>query len=134
MRINIFTFCDFAAQYGEKLCITGASHSIYVIALPARVSGTIVGKILMERGDEGDHLFDVTLSDADGRMVCKCPRRLIKAREFADLPQNYEVHSHCMIHRVQFLLEKYGEYVIEMRHNDCALVATTLLVGRQPHP
>jgi hypothetical protein len=44
------------------------------------------------------------------------------------------IHT-ALIHRVQFQLEKYGEYVLEMRVNDRVLVSTALLVGRlQPKP
>ncbi len=130
MRINIFAFCDFAADYGEKVCIIGASHKIPVRDLPAKVSGTLVGKIMLERDDAGEHLLDITISDADGKVVCQCPRQQIEARDFIDLPQECEMYSCCIIQRVQFQVEKYGEYVLGMREKGRVLASTALFVGR----
>ena len=130
MKVNIFTYCDFAAENGNKLSITGASHMIYVPDIPARVTCFIVGKIIIEREDEGDHLLDSTIRDADGRVVCQCPRQQLTARAFLELPQECEVYFHCMIHHVTFQLYKYGEYVLELRDNGQILVSTVLMVAR----
>ena len=85
---------------------------------------------MLERDDAGEHLLDVTISDADGKVVCQSPRQQIEGRDFMELPQECEMYSCCLIHRVQFQIEKYGEYVLEMREKGRVLTSTALFVGR----
>jgi hypothetical protein len=130
MKVQIFTYCDFAAFYNGKLCITGACDQLFVPKTPAVVPlGYIVLKLGMEPADEGVHLLQTSIIDADGRQIAGPPPFKMAVKFDKLSVGNYEQKTQYQINMItNFLVPKYGEYSLELADGGNQMASIPFLV------
>ena len=70
MKYDIFTTCQFAADYGGKLSIIGAYDIFHAKNVPARMAAFFVVFRLHFGADEhGMHTFQLSILDSDGTPI-----------------------------------------------------------------
>ena len=70
MEIEVFSLCDFAEDFGGKLCVVGIFETIFVNKLPAvHPHCSIAARIRFDSPEFGKHPFRITLVDEDGKDV-----------------------------------------------------------------
>ncbi|MFM8880251.1 MAG: DUF6941 family protein, partial [Verrucomicrobiota bacterium] len=70
LKLEIFTLCDSAVDYGGKVCILGAFDSVAAAEVPYTVTHcAVVARMRFHRIEEGNHKLRVTLADQDGKMI-----------------------------------------------------------------
>jgi len=116
MKVDIFTYCDFASMYGGKICIMGATETLFVNQFPARIpSGLVAVKIRPEPGDEGDRSIRTELVDQDGKLIISGGSRQMKVPEFKSQPDKIEIRTHLHLDRFgNFQIQKLGEYMLRL--------------------
>jgi hypothetical protein len=114
MNIDIFTYCDFAAFYSGRLCITGATDVLWAAQMPLKMSlGYIVVKGRFILADEGTHTIKTSLIDQDGKLIISPPST--QAVVQFDKTKKNEIKTHYHIDQISnFSLPKYGEYSLEL--------------------
>ena len=113
MEVDIFTYCDFAKTYFNKLCITGAHDTIWAKQFPAKIPlGYVALKFRVSRSDEGVRLIQIQIVDLDGKALFKS--RLAKLPvQFSNEYQDTN-NIRIIIFPVQNLqIPKIGEYSLE---------------------
>jgi len=71
MKTEIFTLCDFAAEYAGKFTITGAFDSCYVKQAPAVIPQcSLAIRLRAEKRDAGKHVLKIAIADASGKTLC----------------------------------------------------------------
>jgi len=71
MKTEIFTLCDFAAEYAGKLNVVGAFDSVYVRQAPAKIPQCAVAlRLRAEKRDAGKHLMKISIANAEGKSLC----------------------------------------------------------------
>jgi hypothetical protein len=129
MEIDIFTYCDFAKSYGNKLCITGAHDTIWAKEFPAKISlGFVAVKFRVNRSEEGNYLMKIQIIDLDGKTVFKSQvvKWLIKfSNEYQGQP-----NISILIFPVQNLqIPKVGEYSLEFLVDGKQIAAVPLFAN-----
>jgi hypothetical protein len=70
MKTEIFTLCDFAAEYAGKLSVVGAFDSVFVKQVPAVIPQCAVAlRLRCEKRDAGKHLVKLAIADAEGKSL-----------------------------------------------------------------
>lgn len=68
MKVEIFTFCDYAQDNGGKLTIVGSFDTIFAKALPLVYPHiSIVTRIRFSLEEKGRHALAITFTDLDGK-------------------------------------------------------------------
>ena len=64
MKLEIFTLCDFAADYGGMVCITGAFDRIQAKEAPAPLRNcTVYARVRFEPIEESTHKIRISFID-----------------------------------------------------------------------
>jgi hypothetical protein len=72
MKVEIFTFCDAAADYGERFSIMGAYDRLFSPTAPCVIErAAIVVRIRFQQSEQGTHHVTVVLIDEDGKVLGK---------------------------------------------------------------
>lgn len=130
MKVQIFTYCDFAAYYAGKLCITGACDAICLAKTPATIAiGFIILKLGIEPADEGDHLLKISLIDADGKPIAAPPPSRVSVKFDRQSVGKHEQKSHIQISLLSnILIPRHGEYSLEACADATPLASTPFFV------
>lgn len=70
MDIQIATLCDFAADYNDRMVISGTFDALFAKSLPVvRPSCILAMRILLLPEDSGEHTISINVIDEDGTSV-----------------------------------------------------------------
>jgi len=112
MKIELFTVCDFAADYAGKLSVIGVFDTIFAKVPPiVHPHWCVAMKLRFEKIEEGQKRFRLTISDADGKSVIPA----IDAQIVANVPGNHTsatVNFVANIGGVKF--DNFGEYSLDI--------------------
>lgn len=116
MEIEIFTMCDYAADYGGKLVINGTFDVINTKQLPAiHPSLSIATRIRFGESEFVKHKFKIRFIDQDGK-------ELLKNIEGEFKPNPPKIGDHSTVNFVMNIgnakFEKAGRYSVELYIND----------------
>jgi hypothetical protein len=112
MKVEILTVCDYATNYGNKLCIIGAAETFHSTAPQSFLTNCfLVYRLRFEVGEEGDHNLKIVISDEDGKEVKQFTKSNIKA---VLRPDGGFIPNLAMIPLNGILLPKYGEFSISL--------------------
>jgi len=112
MDVQIAALCDFAADYGSKLCLMGTFDTIMAAQFPSiHPSCSIALRMVFRDTDAGRHVFKVTLIDEDGKSLLPKIEPAIDVR----LPDNVFFITQNLIFNLQGMkFEKAGQYSIDI--------------------
>jgi len=130
MQIQVATLCDSAADYNGKLCILGTIESIIVRKLPVVIPHcTLALRLCFFTADEGEHLMNIRILDADGKSVTPA----IEPRITVNLAEEATFMSRNMVLNMQGLrFQKAGEYAIQVAVGNKILIELPLRVVHNP--
>ena len=70
MDVQILTLCDFAEDFGGKLCITGTFDTLHIADFrQAIASFSIAARIAFDQGEVGHKEFAFGIRDGEGRDI-----------------------------------------------------------------
>ena len=68
MQIEIFTICDFAQNYGDKLVLSGVVNRVLTGVVPSIGPAlSVVVRTSYEPGEDGDKSFELSFLDSEGK-------------------------------------------------------------------
>ncbi len=68
MDVQILTLCDFAEDFGGKLCITGTFDTLRVVDWSRNMSTFSVAlRLAFDQGESGHQEFAIAIKDDEGR-------------------------------------------------------------------
>ena len=116
MKIDIFTLCDHAVNYGPKLCITGATDVIFAGQFPAVIQqAAIMAKMRFERHEQGMHTIKTSIIDADGKEVTNQPVVQVNVAFPPESPTGSELNMTFHIDNLRNVtIPKPGEYALSL--------------------
>lgn len=119
MKIEIFTLCDHAADYGGKICISGAFDRVQGKEAPVTIrSCTVCARLRFDPSEEGAHKIRISFMDADAKAVVPALTGDITLR-FGERDRTHTVNVIMNFHNLK--LPNFGEYAVEFA------VGTTVL-------
>ena len=115
MIIEIFTLCDNAQVYDNKLVVVGPFSQIISGSFPAtHPSFSIVGRISYEHEENGTKTFKLTVSDSDGNDLIS-PFEL-KAEVKVEPNETANINFNVNLLQTQF--DKPGIYKVRLISED----------------
>lgn len=112
MKLEIFTLCDAAHDYGGKLCILGAFDHIRAKAVPLTHPHLAVAiRVRFHRIEEGAHKLRLTFADEDGKAVMSPVEAGVQVR-FADNARSATMNLVLGVNALK--LERFGEYSVDL--------------------
>jgi hypothetical protein len=112
MKIELFTVCDFAADYAGKLSVIGVFDTLFSKETPVTHPYWCVAvKFRFEKIEEGQKRLRLSISDADGRAIVPAIDMPIVANVPRDL-SSATVNLVLNIGGVKF--DRFGEYSIDL--------------------
>jgi hypothetical protein len=112
MKIELFTVCDFAADYAGKLTVVGVFDALNTKQVPvSHPHWCVAAKIRFEKIEEGEKKVRFSISDADGRPVLPAIEMPIRMSVPADLP-SATVNLVLNIGGIKF--ERFGEHSVDL--------------------
>ena len=112
MKLEIFTFCDFANVYGGALCITGIADAICAPQAPLKIPRfCIVYRIRFEASEEGEHNINISIMDEDGSPIIPAFQKPIGAQIPKDLNTGANIG---MANFNGVIFPKFGEYSLDL--------------------
>jgi hypothetical protein len=111
MRLELFSLCDFAADYGGKLSVVGVFDNIFARQMPAVHQHCCLAlKIRFDKIEEGQKRVRLTISDDDGKPILPA----------MEIPINVVMPADARTNAIQVVanigglkLERFGEYSID---------------------
>ncbi|MCF3649464.1 DUF6941 family protein [Synoicihabitans lomoniglobus] len=116
MKVELFTICDFAADYGGKLNVVGIFDTIFAGQTPfVHPRWCVALKLRFEKMEEGDKKIRLSLVDDDGKSVLEQPIELnINVKLSPD--QNQSIANIVLnLDRIQF--NSFGEHAVDLAIN-----------------
>lgn len=112
LKLEIFTLCDSAVDYGGKVCILGAFDSVAASEAPYTLTHcAVVARMRFHRIEEGNHKLRVTLADQDGGMIMPNVDAQVGVR-FSEKSQSATFNLVMQINGLK--LEQFGEYTVDL--------------------
>jgi len=112
MKIELFTVCDFAADYAGKLSVVGVFDTLNAKQVPfAHPHWCVATKIRFAKIEEGPKKVRISISDTDGRAILPAIEMPIVASVPGDLP-SATVNLVLNIGGVKF--ERFGEHSVDL--------------------
>lgn len=112
MKLEIFSLCDTAVDYGGKLCILGAFDHIRSKEVPHVMQHcAVVARMRFHRIEEGNHKLRVTLADEDGKMIVPNVEAQVAVR-FGERSQSATFNLIMQINGLK--LDRFGEYTVDL--------------------
>ena len=130
LKLEIFTLCDSAVDYGGKVCILGAFDSVAASAAPYTVAHcAVVARMRFHRIEEGNHKLRVTLADQDGKMIMPSVDAEVGVR-FSEKAQSATFNLVMQVNGLK--LEQFGEYTVDLAVDGIHQGSLPLYFGRTP--
>lgn len=112
MKIELFSVCDFAADYAGKLTVVGVFDTIFAKQTPVvHPHWCIAIKLRFEKIEEGEKRVRLSISDADGKNVLPAFEMPIVAKSPDDAPYS-SVNIVANIGGAK--LPSFGEYSVNL--------------------
>lgn len=132
MKLEIFTLCESASDYGGKLCILGAFDHVGAPQAPHVIPRcAVVARIRFHRVEEGAHKLRVSVADADGRSVI--PN--VEAQVAVPFPEHAQSATFNLVVNINGLkLGVFGEYTTDIAVDGMHMGSLPLYFGRTGAP
>ena len=128
LKLEIFSLCESAADYGGKLCIMGAFDHVTSPTQPHVVPRcAVVARIRFHRVEEGSHKLRVSVADADGRPVIPNVEAQVEV-PFAEHAQSATFNLVVNINGLK--LDAFGEYTTDIAVDGMHVGSLPLYFGR----
>ena len=112
LKLEIFTLCDSAVDYGGKVCILGAFDSVNSGETPHTLPHcAVVARLRFHRIEEGNHKLRVTFADQDGKMIMPNVDAQVGVR-FTEKSQSATFNLVMQINGLK--LDQFGEYTVDL--------------------
>lgn len=112
VKLEIFTLCDSAIDYGGKLCILGAFDHVRTKEAPHVMPlCAVVARMRFHRIEEGNHTLRVTLADEDGKTIVPNVEAQVAVR-FGNKSQSATFNLIMQINGLK--LDVFGEYTVDL--------------------
>lgn len=112
LKLEIFTLCESAADYGGKLCILGGFDRIHSQEVPLVLPRcSVVARLRVHRIEEGDHKLRMTIADEDGKSIVPGVEAQVSVRFLQEL-NSATVNLILQVNGLK--LERHGEYTIDL--------------------
>ena len=112
MKLELFTLCDYAADYGGKLSIIGIFDTLWAKQVPAiHPQCSVAAKMRFEKIEEGRKLVKISIADDDGKPALpaiECPIQVAAPPGVASISINVVLN----IERLK--LDRFGEFSIDL--------------------
>ena len=130
MTIEIFTLCDFAADYGGKLTVAGSFDSIYARQVPATHPHCCLAvKIRFQKFEEGQRQLRLAIVDDVGKALLPPIDIALQVQ----MPPDADSNAIQVVANIAGLkLEQFGEYSIDLAINGRHEASVPLYVRRAP--
>ena len=132
MKIEVFSLCDAAVDYGGKLSLLGAFDGIFAREAPVvHPQCAIALRVRVSRAEEGRHEIVINFIDADGHLVMPSVHGGFEVR----MPPNREsvaVNLVLNIHQLKF--ERFDEYAVDLTIDGRQEGSLPLVVVRMAPP
>jgi hypothetical protein len=132
LKLEIFTLCDSAVDYGGKVCILGAFDSVAAAEAPYTVTHcAVVARMRFHRIEDGNHKFRVTLADQDGKMIMPNVDAQVGVR-FTEQAQSATFNLVMQINGLK--LDQFGEYTVDLAVDGVHQGSLPLYFSKTPQP
>lgn len=132
MKLEMFTLCDHAADYGGKVCINGAYDRIRVKEAPVVIQSiTVYARVRFEPIEEATHKVRISFMDEDGKAVIPPLSGEIGVR-FGDKGCTQVINLILQTHNVK--LPTFGEYRVDFAVGGIQLGSLPLYVDQIEKP
>lgn len=112
LKLEIFTLCESAADYGGKLCILGGFDRIHSSEVPLVLPRcSVVARLRVHRIEEGDHKLRMTIADEDGKSIVPGVEAQVSVRFLQEL-NSATVNLILQVNGLK--LERHGEYMVDL--------------------
>ena len=130
LKLEIFTLCDSAVDYGGKICMLGAFDSVATAEAPYTVTHcAVVARMRFHRIEEGNHKLRVTLADQDGKMIMPNVDAQVGVR-FTEKAQSATFNLVMQINGLK--LDQFGEYTVDLAVDGVHHGSLPLYFGKTP--
>jgi hypothetical protein len=130
MKIELFTLCDFAADYAGKLSVIGVFDTLFSKQAPvAHPHWCVAVKFRFEKIEDGQKNLRLSIADADGKNVIPAIDMTVTASTPVDFSST-TVNLVLNIGGIKF--EKFGEYSIDLAVDGRHEASTPLYVRPIP--
>jgi hypothetical protein len=129
MKVEILTYCDFAAIYGLSLCITGATDFIFGKEFPLIVpSSCVIWKVRLEADDEGEHFVQARICDLDLKVIfeSQISKMPVQFKKEPELESKFRIRRY-LLHNLK--IPKPGEYNVELLFDNKQLAFRSIFAG-----
>ncbi len=124
MKTDLFSLCDFAADYNGKLSVIGVFDSLYTKQDSAAVRQCSVAlRLRYDNKDEGKHTIKLSLSDGEGKTVVQLVETEIDLRASETAPTSI---LQLALSLGNLTLPRIGIYSVDL-HVDSRQVSSTPL-------
>lgn len=132
MKLEMITLCDHAADYGGKVCVSGAFDRIQAKETPFILrNSTFYARVRFDPSEEGKHPIRIALIDADARPVIPALTGELPIR-FGNSDRTLTVNVIMNFHNLK--LAAYGEYTVEFALGPQTLGSIPLYLDPIPQP
>ena len=130
MNVELFTFCDAAADYNGKLSILGVFDAIWARTAPAvQPQCTVALRMRFSKIEEGEHKVKINIVDADGKSVVKPFETAANIRYQEDIT-SIAANMILNLHGIKFPV--FGDYSIDLTVDDKHEASLPLYVNQLP--
>ncbi len=132
LKLEIFTLCESAADYGGKLCILGGFDRIHSAEVPLVLPRcSVVARLRVHRIEEGDHKLRMTIADEDGKSIVPGVEAQVSVRFLQEL-NSATVNLILQVNGLK--LERHGEYTIDLAVDGIHQGSLPLYFSPPPQP
>jgi len=130
MKVELFALCDFAADYGGKLTVTGIFDSIFARQLPAvHQHCCLAVKLRFEKIEEGQKRLRLSITDDDGKAVIPA----IELGITVTMPADARTNPIQVVANIGGMkVERFGEYSIDLALDGRHEASIPLFVRQMP--
>lgn len=126
MDIQIAALCDFAVDYGGRLCIFGVFESLSFPSFPAlHLQCAIVLRVSFRKEDEGNHRLLLNFVDADGQSIVP-PLDTQMALELP--PDGFCAARNFILNLQNLKFDKAGLYAVDISLDNRSVASIPLTV------
>ena len=116
MKIELFTVCDFAADYSGKLTVVGIFDTLNAKQVPVvHPHWCVAAKLRFDKIEEGQKKIRFSISDTDGRTVLPATELAIAAIVPHDLPS---ATANLVLNIGGVKFDRFGEHSVNLAIDD----------------
>ncbi|MBM3875832.1 MAG: hypothetical protein FJ386_03820 [Verrucomicrobia bacterium] len=133
MEVQVAALCDFAADYGGKLCVVGVFDTVVAPSFPIKRAHCYIAlRILFRDDDRGRHLLKFSLIDEDG---CNLLPKLGGEMNVALPDHLFFLSTNVCLNLQGIEFKRPGQYSIDISVDDKMIARIPLqVVLLQPPP